>query len=213
MSSDLSNIGMESGQQYETIVTTIDKNGSKNAAPVGVICKGKNDVMCRIFEGSTTLNNIISQKKFIVNITLNPVLFTFGTIGNIPENLFIDSKFDLPSLKNIDAYFKCDVTNIKETVKKNDPIRNSEAKIIIADVEEIILNNNCVKAPNRGFYSLIESLINFTRIDLVDDEQKDYFLSRFKESLRVINKVGSDKDKEAITILEKTLNDKGYKTN
>lgn len=212
MSYDLSNIGMESGQQYETIITTIDENGSKNAAPIGVICRDKNEVMCRIFEGSTTLDNIVSQKEFIVNITMDSILFTFSTIVNIPEDLFTQSNFDPPSLKDADAYFKCNVTTVKEAVKKNDPVRNSEIKIIIADVEEIILNNKCAKAPNRGFYSLIESLVNFTRIDLVVDEQKDYFLERFKESLRVINKVGSHKDKEAIGLLKETLNDKGYKT-
>lgn len=203
---------MESGQQYETIITTIDKNGSKNAAPIGVICRDKNEIMCRIFEGSTTLDNIVSQKEFIVNITMNPVLFTFGTIGNIPEDLFIDFDFNVPCLKDVDAYFKCNVQSIKEAIKKNDPVRDSEAKVIIATVEKIILNNKCAKAPNRGFYSLIESLVNFTRIDLVDDEQKDYFLGRFKESLRVINKVGSEKDKEAIGLLEEILNNKGYRT-
>ncbi|WP_231624222.1 DUF447 domain-containing protein [Methanobrevibacter arboriphilus] len=42
--------------------------------------------MCRIFKGSKTLDNIILNNEFIVNITLNPILFTFATIGNIPED-------------------------------------------------------------------------------------------------------------------------------
>ncbi|WP_225370829.1 DUF447 family spectrin-like domain-containing protein [Methanobrevibacter arboriphilus] len=46
---------------------------------------------------------------------------------------------------------------------------------MIANVEDIILNNKCAKAANRGFYCLIESLVNFTRFDIVDSEKKDYF--------------------------------------
>ncbi|RBQ24123.1 hypothetical protein ALNOE001_05100 [Candidatus Methanobinarius endosymbioticus] len=227
MNIDLDDIGMEKGLQYEAIITTIDDKGSKNAAPIGIICKAKNKIMCRIFEGSTTLSNIVNQKEFIVNISSDPVLFTFSTVDNTPENLFEDSNFkisnfnkstsnnfnyNIPYLKGVDAYFKCHVENIKDAVKKSDPVNKSEAKVIISEVEELMLCNKCAKAPNRGFYSLIESLVNFTRIDLVGDDQKDYFLGRFKESQRVINKVGSEKDKEAIKILGKTLNNKGYKT-
>ncbi|WP_331456247.1 hypothetical protein [Methanobrevibacter arboriphilus] len=83
---------------------------------------------------------------------------------------------------------------------------------MIANVEDIVLNNKCAKAPNRGFYCLIESLVNFTRIDIVDSEKKDYFLDRFNESKRVVNKVGSSEEKKAIELLGETLKNKGYET-
>jgi hypothetical protein len=209
MNIDLSYVGMEKGQQYETIITTKGKNNKANAAPIGVICKDKDKIMCRIFKGSITLDNIINQKEFIVNITLDPKLFTLATIGNIPEDLFDKNNISdsLVKLKNTDAYLKCKVVKIKNTIK-SDLVRKSAAKIIIADVAEIVLNNKGVKPANRGFYYLIESLINFSRIDIVDKEKKDYFLERFIESKRVINKVGSKKDKIAINILKKALKDK-----
>ncbi|MBZ9571471.1 DUF447 family protein [Methanobrevibacter sp. TMH8] len=217
MNIDLSSVGMEKGQQYETIITTINKDKDKNAAPIGVICKDKDKIMCRIFEGSTTLDNIINQKEFIVNITLDPILFTLATTGNIPEDLFdksnISDSDSLVNLKNTDAYLKCKVIKIKDAIKKSDPIRKSEAKVIISDVVDIVLNNKCTKAANRGFYSLVESLVNFTRIDIVDKEKKDYFLDRFLESKRIINKVGSKEDKLAMDLLKKALEDKGYSIN
>lgn len=214
MNIDLSSVGMEKGQQYETIITTINETNEVNAAPIGVICKDKNKIICRIFKGSTTLDNIINQKEFIVNITLDPVLFTLATTGNIPEDFFdrnniLDSDF-LANLKNTDAYLKCKVVTIKDAIKKSDPVRKAEAKVIISDVVDIVFNNKCVKAANRGFYCLIESLVNFTRIDIVNKEKKDYFLDRFIESKRVIDKVGSKEDKNAIDILKKALEDKGY---
>ncbi len=36
---DLESIGMEKGLLYETIVTTVNEDGTSNAAPIGVICK------------------------------------------------------------------------------------------------------------------------------------------------------------------------------
>lgn len=214
MNFDLSSVGMEKGQQYETIITTINENNEINAAPIGIICKDKYKIMCRIFEGSNTLSNIINQEEFVVNITLNPILFTLATIGNIPEDFFeknnISASDSLVNLKNTDAYLICKVVKIKNAIKKSDPVRKSEAKVVISDVVDIVLNNKCTKAANRGFYCLIESLVNFTRIDIVDKEKKNYFLDRFIESRRVINKVGSKEDKDAIDILKKALENKGH---
>jgi len=213
MNIDLSSVGMEKGQQYETIITTANKKGDKNAAPIGVICKDKDKIMCRIFKGSTTLDNIITQREFVVNITLNPILFSLATIGNISEDFFEkkDSFTDFfVNLSDVDAYLKCKVVNVKEAIKKSDPIRKSEAKIIVADVVDMILNNKCTKAANRGFYCLIESLVNFSRIDIVDKDKKDYFISRFIESKRIINKVGTKEDKNAMELLKKALENKNY---
>lgn len=203
MGIDLSKIGMKKGQQYETIITTVDANDLRNAAPIGVICKGKNKIMCRIFKGSKTLENIIKTKEFTVNITYDPLVFTYSTIENIPENQFNENN----SLKNADSYFKCEVISLKEAVKKSDPIRKSEANVIIAEVKELVINKPCSIAMNRGMDMLIESLINYTRIN---DKNKDYFLNRFQEAKRVINKVGSNKEKKAISEIKKALIQKGF---
>jgi len=210
MTNDLNSVGMEKGQQYETIITTKDDNGEENAAPIGIICKGKDKIMCRIFKGSLTLKNISISKEFTVNITSDPLLFTLSTIGNLPKEYFVKNS-EIAFLKDAEAYIKCKVTDIKEAIKHNDPIRKSAVSIIKADVEEIILKKKCVIAANRGFYSLIESLVNFTRMDIVTEEKQKYFLDRFIESKRIINKVGTSNDKKAIKILQKTLENKGYK--
>jgi hypothetical protein len=63
---------MEKGRQYETIITTKNDDGSKNAAPIGVIYAGDDKIINRIFKGSHTLENIIREKEFTVNITHDP---------------------------------------------------------------------------------------------------------------------------------------------
>ena len=206
MDINLTNIGMFKGQQYETIISTANSDGSLNAAPIGILCRGKDKVMCRIFKGSHTLENIISQKEFIVNITQNPELFTWSLLDNLEMNDFNEDK----SIKNADCYFKCEVTSIKEAVKQSDPIKSKgEANVIKADVVELVINNP-TKAYNRAFSYVIECLANFSRIDIVDDEKRKYYLDSFKEAYRVVKKVGSKKDKEAMDKIKSKLNEKGY---
>lgn len=206
MQIDLSKIGMEKGHQYETIITTADIYGNLNAAPIGVICRGSDKVMCRIFKGIHTLDNIISQREFVVNITHNPLLFTWSLLDNLMEEDFNEDK----SIKNADCYFKCEVTDLKEAVKQSDPIRKkSEAIVIKADVCELVINNP-INAYNRAFGYVIESLANYSKLDLVDYEKRKYYLDSFREAYRVVRKVGSKMDKKAMENIKKKINEKGY---
>ena len=66
---DLADVGIEEGQKYEGIYTTMSKDGVKNAAPIGIVCKGKNKLGCRLFVGTKTLKNIMETRKYVVNIT------------------------------------------------------------------------------------------------------------------------------------------------
>lgn len=206
MEIDLSQIGMLKGRQYETIITTSDAKGNLNASPIGVICRGKDKVMCRIFKGSHTLENIISQKEFVVNITQNPLLFTWSLLDNLLEEDFDTDK----SIKDIDCYFKCRVSDLKEAVKQSDPIKKkSEAIVIKADVCELVINKP-VKAYNRAFGYVVESLANYSRFDIVDGEKRNHYVSSFNEAYRVVKKVGSKSDKEAMENIKRKINENGY---
>lgn len=206
MEIDLSKIGMFKGQQYETIITTKDNEGNLNAAPIGVICRGNDKVMCRIFKGITTLENIISQKEFVVNISQDPLLFTWSLLDNLEKK---DFSQDI-SIKGIDCYFKCKVTDLKEAVKQSDPIRKkSEAIVIKADVSELIINKP-VKVYNRSFGYVLESLVHMSRIDIADEKQRNDYLPRLKEAYRVVKKVGSKKDKQAMDDIKNKLKEKGF---
>ena len=203
---NLSAIGMEKGKQYETIVSTSDINNVKNAAPIGIICSGENQVICRIFKGGKTLENILSEKEFVINITQNPELFFKTTIGNLDGEYFNDDN----SIKNVDAYVKCKVISFKEAIKQSDPIKKKgEAIVIKSKVCEIIINNN-IKALNRGFGYVIESLSNLTRIDLVNDDKKNEYINNFKEAYRIVVKVGYKKDIEAMKLIKRELIKKGF---
>ena len=206
MEINLNLIGMDRGKQYETIITTANCENVQNAAPIGVLCSGKDTILCRIFKGGKTLNNIISQREFTVNITHDPELFTLSTIGNLSQEYFSNDN----SLRGVDAYFKCEVIDIKEAVKQSDPIRkNGEANVIKSKVTDMVINKE-VQAFNRAFSCLIETLANFTRFDLVDEEKKQYYLTRFRECSRVVNKVGGKEEKQSMGEIKKELIKRGY---
>ena len=207
MKTNLNLIGMEKGRQYETIITTKNSKNIKNAAPIGVICAGENKILNRIFKGSHTLENIISQKEFIVNITHDPNLFTVSLLGNLPEEYFNEDN----SLKCADAYFKCNVISLTEAVKQSDPIKkNGEAIVIKSKVTELVINRP-THAMNRGFAYVIESLANLTRFDIVNDDKKEEYIKRFREANRVVVKVGYKEDIKAMHEIKKELIKKGYK--
>ena len=206
MEIDLALIGMEKGKQYETIITTKNSDNIQNAAPIGVICSGKDKVLCRIFKGGKTLENICSQKEFTVNITHDPELFMLSTLGNLPEEYFNQDN----SIKDIDAYFKCKVVSFKEAVKQSDPIKKKgEAIVIKSKVVELVINND-IKAFNRGFGYVIESLSNYSRFDLVDEDKKQEYIKTFREANRIVRKIGYKKDIASMNAIKNKIKEKGY---
>lgn len=205
MEINLASIGMEKGRQYETIITTNNGNGSKNAAPIGVLCAGDNKIICRIFKGSRTLDNIVREKEFVVNITHDPELFTLSLLKNLPQDHFNENL----SIKCADAYFKCDAISFTEAVKQSDPIRNKGEAIVFKSKAVDLVIKNPIKAMNRGFGYVIESLGNFKRFDLVDDAKKEEYIIQFKEAYRVVLKVGRKEDIKAMKEIKKELLKKG----
>ena len=216
MEIDLSKIGMNKGEQYETIITTIDKNGNSNAAPFGVRVLENNEIFLRKFEGGNTIKNIKDQKEFIVNITTSPLMFTLSTTNTIPDEYLTriskktQSNNELVYLTNADAYFICEVKSIKTSFREDDPIKATEINFIKSEVVELNINNKCVKPINRAIHALIESLVNYSRINIVDEEKQKYFLDRFLESERIIKRVGNEEEKQSISILKENLKNQGY---
>lgn len=215
METDLTKIGMYKDQQYEVIITTIDKDGNSNAAPFGLRVLEDNEVFLRIFEGGNTIKNIKDKGEFIVNITNDPLMFTLSTTNTIPEKYLtrISNKTknngELAYLTDADAYFMCEVKSLKTGLREDD-IKSSDVNFIKSEVVELNIKNKCVKPMNRAIHALIEALVNYSRINIVDENTQKYFLERFLESERVIKRVGNEKEKESIKILKEDLINQGF---
>ncbi|AMK15199.1 DUF447 domain-containing protein [Methanobrevibacter olleyae] len=209
MSFSLESIGIKAGGKYETIYTTMNKAGEVDAAPIGLKCIDDYAVLARIFEGSKTLKNIKETGIFVVNITSDPHVFARSLYGNLEEEEFVRDG-DIAYLKNTDAYFIALVKSIEDKEIDKDHV-NDGAKFSIINAEslKIIINKQGAKALNRGIFAFLESLVDFSRIDIIDEEKKEEYINRFKENERLIDVVAEGELKEAMKDLKEKLIEKG----
>ena len=209
MSFSLESIGIKAGGKYETIYTTMNGDGEMDAAPIGLKCVDDYAVLARIFEGSKTLENIKETGIFVVNITSDPSVFARSLYGNLEPDEFVKDD-DIAYMKNADAYFIALVKSIEDKEIGKDHV-NDGAKFSIVNAEsiKIIINKPGTKALNRGIFAFLESLVDYSRIDIINDEKKDEYIKKFKENERLIEVVAEDDVKEAMKDLKERLIEKG----
>lgn len=203
MKYDLSSAGIEPDLQYECIYTTINSKKEKNSGAFAFIYLGDDKVMCRIFEGSKTLKNIQETKQYVVNITQDPLIFTESTLDKLDSSYYTDDE-DIAILKDAGSYLIINVDEIDKKTPEDFPIKNdTNIYFITGTIKDFVINDESVKAFNRGFSGLIESLVNYSRYKIVDDEKRQYYYNRLKENERVINKVSDNKTKQAMDLVVK----------
>ncbi len=202
MNFDLEKIGIEPELKYETIYTTISKDGKKDAAAIGFVYLGEDKVRCNIFENAQTLKNIQETNRYVVNITQDPLIFTYATIANLDDDKFTDDK-DIAILKDAGSYLIVDVEEIEEKPPRQYPVKSDGSVFeITGKIVDMEINDETIKAFNRGFSCLIDSLVNYTRYHLVDSEMKKFYDERLEENQRIINRVSDSETIEAMELLK-----------
>jgi len=202
MSYDLSKVGIEKDIQYECITTTINEDGVKNAGAFAFKYLGDDKVFCRIFEGSKTLKNIQNTNEYVVNITQDPLVFTYATLDCLGDEYYTDDK-DIAIIKNSPAYIIVDVEDIEKKTPDDFPIKGDKNIFFITGkIREFVINDKNTQAFNRGLSGLIEGLVNFSRYKIVDDAKRKEYMDRLIENQRVINKVSDEKTQKAMARLK-----------
>ncbi len=202
MNRDLEKIGITTEERYECIYTTISPEGVKNSAAIGLKYFGRDDVGCRIFEGSKTLENIQKTKRYVVNITQDPLIFTKSTLDRLPEEYFTDDE-EIAILKNVGSYIVVNVVDINEQKPENIPIDNNQSIFMIkGKIEKIVINDECIKAFNRALPGIIECLVNISRYKIVDDDKRIEYMQRVIENERMISRIGNEKSKEIMKLIK-----------
>lgn len=202
MNYDLSKVGIEPEIQYECITTTINEDGVKNAGVFSFRYLGEDKVFCRIFEGSKTLKNILNTNEYVVNITQDPLIFTYATLDCLGDEYYTTDD-DIAIIKNTPAYIIVDVENIEKKRPDDFPV-NGDKNIyfITGKIRDFVINDKNACAFNRGLPALIESLVSFSRYKIVDDTQRKVYMDKLIENQRVINNVSDEKTKKAIAYLK-----------
>lgn len=201
MTYDLSELGIEKDLQYECITTTMSKDGVKNAGAFAFIYLGGDRVHCHIFEGSKTLKNILDTNEYVVNITQDPLVFTYATLDCLDEEYYTTDS-DIAIIKDTPAYIIVDVENVEIKTPENFPIKgDSRIYFIAGKIRELVINDEHAQAYNRGMSGLIEGLVNFARYKIVDDAKRKEYMDSLIENQRIIEKVSDEKTKKAMADL------------
>jgi len=171
----------------ETIVTTC--NGwTPNAAPMGII-RRKDKLYVRLFKGSSTYENVLAGKFLVANISYDPMLFALSTFSDLEDSAFeqtVHENYTMYPLREALSWVAFECMNIKIT---------SEALVAELVPVHARMNTCRVKAPNRGFYGVIEACIHATRYQLTGDEK---YLKLIKAYGDIVEKCGGDAEKDAL---------------
>jgi len=188
----------------ETILTTVNPDGSYNAAPMGVHRISHEVLELRPFKSSSTYKNLLNNPKACINVTDDPGLFFVTAFkGKTVEGLLepaIDKEMSL-----ISAFAQIFV----DASKSN-------------DISEIRACFTCrvkdIKAPammprsfNRGRAEAIEAIIHATRIEVFSKEggleDVEKLIKRFTECKDVVDRVSAPESVETRVIgeLEKMI--------
>ena len=201
MNYDLGKIGIEKDIQYECITTTISKDGVKNAGAFAFIYLGEDKVFCRIFEGSKTLKNILNTNEYVVNITQNPLVFTYATLDCLGDEYYAEDD-GMAIIKDTPSYIIVDVEDIEVKTPEDIPIKSdNNIYLIYGKIRKVVINDESVKAYNRGMSGLIEGLVNLSRYKIVDDAKRQEYMAKLIENQRIIEKVSDKKTKNAMAKL------------
>ena len=96
-----------------------------------------------------------------------------------------------------------DVVSIEKMSPDDFPIKGDKNIFFITGkIRKFIINDENVQAFNRGLSALIESLVNFSRYKIVDEEKRKEYMDRIIENQRVIDKVSDEKTKKAMAYLK-----------
>ena len=201
---NLESLNMFKGQLYETIVTTQNNELIKNAAPIGVICKDSNHIVIHLDNCVHTQQNIIENGELIVNITKDPLIFTYSTIGELDGEYF-DEFNGFPMIKDSLGFFKAHVIKTIEKKREND-YNNGIGNVVTCEVEDIyIRENNEIVPLNRAMNAVIESLVYYCRFDHKYKDKQDMIWTHMKELNRVCQKVGNEKEKKSMKLIMEKL--------
>jgi uncharacterized protein len=187
---------MQRGLLYETIITTVNEDGTPNAAPMGVICKDKREIVLYLHQGTSTVRNIKRNRSFVVNVLTDPMVFVESTLGDLSQNYFENYK-DKYYIKNTDAFFISNITSLKD-VEKEDKFGISVTTVLRADVSDIVKKKEHIEPLNRAIYGIIEGLVYLTRMEMVSGDMEKLYRHRMKEISRIVNKVGGENHKKAM---------------
>jgi hypothetical protein len=202
----LDGLGFEEGQIFETIVTTMDHNGSVNAAPMGVIRTGRETLEIRPYTSSSTYRNLSSRPEACINVTDDPVIFLVTAFKGEGLRGFDEPSLDGIRLREADAHVFISVRDLEDS---------EERARCTCNVDSVEVGEAGPRPFSRGRAQAIEAVIHATRIEFLYREGRveegEELVRRFSVCKDVVGRVSTPDSAEGRVIRELERLVKGWR--
>lgn len=200
----LDEMGFQMGGISETILTTVNPDGSFSAAPMGVHRASHEVLELRPFKSSSTFSNLLNNPKACINVTDDPGLFFVmafkcKTVEGSQDPV-IDKNMRLISAFAhifVEASISCDISEIRAC--------------FTCHVKDIISSAMLPRSFSRGRAEAIEAIIHATRIEVFSKEGRlddvERLIKRFAVCKDVVERVSAPESVETRVVgeLEKMI--------
>jgi hypothetical protein len=188
LTAKLIDLGFFEGIVAETVVSTYNKNGKPNAAPIGIIMEDGH-LMTKLFNSALTHNSIKTKRCAVINLTSDIEIFYKTAFketnigGKLPEEWFEPAKtVNAPKLRLADAAIEVSATSLT-------PIGTGKTKVNF-EVKLIHAPNKYPQVHCRAMSATLEAIIHATRVKLfVNDEKQQALVSKLLEMIANCNDV------------------------
>ncbi len=168
----LVDLGFFRGVIAETVISTYNKYGEPNAAPMGVILEDEQHLIINLFSSSKTYGNIELNRCAVVNLTNDIMIFyrtafkEVNTDGKLPSDWFEKSgSVNAPRLRFADASIDVSVTNLK-------PLDSRKIHAVFS-VGQILTKPKYPQVYSRAFSLTLEAIIHATRVKAMINSKKE----------------------------------------
>ena len=192
----LDRIGFSRGSIVESVLTTLNPDGSVNAAPMGVARKGPVQLEIRPYRSSKTHSNLNRNPEACINVINDPTIFLVTA--------FKEEKFDFspPKFSHDNSIEQADAV-VFLTMLKREEI-DKERSSFVGEASSIKLITESPTVFSRGRAQAIEAIIHATRIEYYLKNRKlveaEDYIDRFNRCKRVVLKVSSQDSPETRTV-------------
>ena len=200
----LEEMGFHIGGISETILTTVNPDGSFNASPMGVHRVSHEVLELRLFKSSSTFMNLLNNPNACINLTDDPGLFFVtafkGTTVEGIRDPAIDKDMRLVSASAhifVEASRSSDISEIRAR--------------FTCHVKDVTAPAMTPRSFSRGRAEAIEAIIHATRIEVFSKEGRledvERLIKRFAECKDVIERVSAPDSVETRVVgeLEKMI--------
>jgi hypothetical protein len=189
----LQRLGFTENSIVETVMITMNPDGSFNPAPMGVT-RQDDHLEVRPFTTTHTYRNLTRNSVASINVTDDPILFLKTAFKH---ELADDSNISELSLDGSDA------TIIVEKIRE-DAFSSSQASVTLSP-KRVVIHNDSPTVYSRGRAMAIEAIIHATRVPVYhskgDEAKVESLLQSMRYCFNVISRV-SDPDSPEMHVVD-----------